>query len=60
MSSNDLAKKLRTKVHRLVRACELDVIAKQLGKEKTLQHDYQTRAAYYWTENEIPKVIELL
>jgi hypothetical protein len=60
MSSTDLARKLRTKVHRLVRACELDEIAKQLGKQKTLQHDYQTRTAYYWNESEIQKVIELL
>lgn len=60
MSSTELAKVLFRKVHRRVKAYELDEVAKQLGKQKIFQHDYQTRAAYYWDESEIPKVVELL
>ena len=60
MSSTDLARKLRTKVHRMVRAHELDDIAVKLGKEKVLQHDGQKRHSYYWNESEIKIVIEML
>ena len=60
MSSTDLARRLRTKVHRMVRAHELDDIAVKLGKEKVLQHDGQKRLSYYWSESEINTVIEML
>lgn len=60
MSSTELAIQLRKKCHRMVRATELDTVAQKLGKVKTKRFENQIMPCYYWKENEVKKVIEML
>ena len=59
-TSSDVAKLLTVRLKRRVRASHVDEVAVKLGRSKMYLHDRQTVPTYYWVEDEIQTIIEML
>jgi hypothetical protein len=59
-TSSDLAKLLTVRLKRRVRASHVDEVAVKLGRSKMYLHDRQTVPTYYWVEDEIQTISEML
>ena len=59
-TSSDVAKLLTVKLKRRVRASHVDEVAVKLGRSKMYLHDRQTVPTYYWVEDEIQTISEML
>ena len=59
-TSSDVAKLLTVKLKRRVRASHVDEVAVMLGRSKMYLHDRQTVPTYYWVEDEIQTISEML
>lgn len=59
-TSSDVAKLLTVRLKRRVRASHVDEVAVKLGRSKMYLHDRQTVPTYYWVEDEIQTISEML
>ena len=60
INSTLLSRKLSVKARRHIWVHEINQIAEQLGKVKQKKSAREGSATYYWHENEIDKVYEML